>query len=106
MSQAEVSKQTAALRTISEAEQVVLQQWLAGAPHGVSAYISQRGTDNPAMVQRIVVFSLGTRQPLYSVHSPRSADFWIVTSLVENTEVGLFPTLRAALNFVRPALLL
>ena len=106
MIQTETSQQTTAPRTISELEQFILERWLAAAPHGVSAYVSQRSTDNPAMAQRIVVFSRGTRQPLYSVHSPVDSDFWIVSSLTENAEIGLFPTLRAALNFVRPAFLL
>jgi hypothetical protein len=91
-------------RIMTIEEQSVLVQWLAAAPHGVSAYVSQRNTDDPSVAQRIVVTIRGTRQPLYSVHCPVGADFWIVTSLFEGSEVGLFPSLRAALNFVRPAL--
>jgi len=97
---------TATSRSISQQEQVVFERWLSAAPQGVYAFISRRSTDNPTMAQRIVVFSRGTRHPLYSLHAPLDADCWVVTSLVENDEVAWFPTLRAALNFVRPALLL
>jgi hypothetical protein len=90
-------------RMMSIEEQSVFEQWLAAAPDGVSAYVSQRSTDDPSMAQRIVVTIRGTKRPIYSVHCPIGADFWIVTSLVEASEIGLFPSLRAALNFVRPA---
>src|SRR5579863_2277457 len=42
-------------RTTSAEEQRILDRWLTVAPHGVSAYISQRNTDEPAMNNRIVV---------------------------------------------------
>jgi hypothetical protein len=84
--------------------QSVLEQWLAAAPHGISAYVSQRNTDDPSMTRRIVVAVRGARHPPYSVHCPIGADFWIVTVLVEGSEVGLLPSLCAALDFVRPAL--
>lgn len=87
-------------RTTSVEEQRILDRWLTAAPHGVSAHISQRNTDDPAMNNRIVVVGRGTRQPLYSVHCPIDTDEWIVTSLVEDTEVGLFATLQAALTFI------
>jgi hypothetical protein len=87
-------------RTISAEEQRILDRWLTVAPHGVSAYISQRNTDDPAMNNRIIVVGRGKRQPLYSVHSHIGTDIWIVTSLVEDMEVGSFATLRAALNFI------
>jgi hypothetical protein len=91
-------------RIMSIEERSVLLQWLAAAPDGVSAYVSQRYTDDPSLAQRIVVTIHGVRHPLYSIHCPIGADFWIVTSLVEASEIGLLPSLRAALNFVRPAL--
>jgi hypothetical protein len=91
-------------RIMSIEERSALVQWLAAAPHGVSAYVSQRHTDDPSMAQRIVVTIHGVRHPLYSVHCPIGADFWIVTSLAEASEIGLFPSLRAAPNFVRQAL--
>jgi hypothetical protein len=77
---------------------------MAAASGGVTAYISQRCSDDPAMIGRIVVLKRGTWEPLYSVHCPLHLDLWTVTSLVEQSEVGAFPTLRAALNFIRPVL--
>jgi hypothetical protein len=71
---------------------------------GVIAYISQRSGDDPAMIGHIVVLKRGTWEPLYSVYCPLRLDHWIVTSLVEQSEVGAFPTLRAALNSIRPVL--
>src|SRR5579863_4449744 len=87
-------------RTISVEEQSILDRWLTAAPYGFSAYISQRSTDHRVMSNRIVVVGRGTRQPLFSVHSRTDTDVWIVTSLVEEMEIGSFATLRAALNFI------
>jgi len=77
---------------------------MTAAADGVIAYISQRSSDDPSMIGRIVVLKRGTWEPLYSVYCPLHLDLWIVTSLVEQSEVGAFPTLRTALNFIRPVL--
>ena len=91
-------------RTLSPEDRRLLQVWMTAAADGVIAYISQRSSDDPVMIGRIVVLKRGTWEPLYSVHCPLHLDIWIVTSLVEQSEVGAFPTLRAALNFIRPVL--
>jgi hypothetical protein len=62
--------------------------WLL-LPTAFSAYVSQRSTDDASMAQRIVVTIRGTKHPIYSVHCPIGADFWIVTSLVEASEIGI-----------------
>jgi hypothetical protein len=87
-------------RTISAEEQSILDRWLNAAPHGVSAYISHRNTDDRAMNNRIVVMGRGTRHPLYSVHFHADTNVWIVTSMVDDVEVGSFAALGAALNFI------
>jgi hypothetical protein len=55
-------------------EQSVLDQWLAAAPLGVSAYVSQRNTDDPSMAQRIVVTirGKGIRFILFGVPSAQT----------------------------------
>ena len=91
-------------RTMSDEEWELLRVWVASAADGVSAYVIQRRSDDPAMVGRIVVTKGDTRKPLYSFHRPVGLGWWIVTSLVETGEIGSFSTLRDALNFIRPVL--
>ena len=43
-----------------------------------------------------------TPGPFYLVYSPLDANSWTVASVIEQTEIGEFPTLYAALSFVRP----
>jgi hypothetical protein len=47
-----------------------------------------------------------TRRPLYLVYSPLDANSWTVASVIEQAEVGEFPTLYAALSFIRPVRIL
>jgi hypothetical protein len=77
---------------------------MIAASDGVMAYISQRCSDDPELIGRIVVLERATWKPLYSVHCRLRLDLWIVTSLVEQSEVGAFPTLRSALNSIQPVL--
>jgi hypothetical protein len=78
--------------------------WVTAASNGVTAFVSQRSPDDPAIFDRIVVLKRGTPKPLYSVYRPVNLDLWIVSSLVEMGQIGLFPSLRAALNFIRAVL--
>ena len=55
---------------------------------------------------RIVVVDGRTRRPLFLVYSPLDTNSWTVASVIEQTEIGKFPTLYAALSFVRPVRIL
>jgi hypothetical protein len=91
-------------RTLSAEDRRLLQVWMTAAADGVIAYISQRSSDDPAMIGYIVVLKRATWEPFYSVYCPLHLDLCIGTSLVEQSEVRAFPTLRAALNFIGPVL--
>jgi hypothetical protein len=90
--------------TLSDEQGRLLRVWVTAASDGVTAFVSQRSPDDPAIFGRIVVLKRGTPKPLYSVYRPVNLDLWIVSSLVEMGEVGLFPSLHAALNFIRAVL--
>ena len=93
-------------RALSEDEYELLQEWMAASSPPVTAYVSRRATDNSALQGRIVVVDGKTRRPLYLVYSPLDAISWTVASVMEQAEIGEFPTLYAALSFVRPVRIL
>ena len=91
-------------QALSDDNRELLQEWTAAASRTVIAYVSRRATDNSAFYGRIVVTERRSRMPHYLIHCPGGTNTWIVASVSEKSEVGRFPTLRAALNFVRPVL--
>jgi hypothetical protein len=91
-------------RALSDGERELLRVWVDAGAGDVAAYAKGRLNDDPATIGQIVVTKRDTRQPLYRVQSPAGADFWVVTSVIEGSEVGRFPTLRSALNGIRPNL--
>jgi hypothetical protein len=91
---------------LSEDEYELLQEWVAASPTTVTAYVTRRATDNSALHGRIVVVDGKTRRPLYLVYSPLDANSWTVASVIEQAAIGEFPTLYAALSFVRPVRIL
>jgi hypothetical protein len=93
-------------KALSEDEYELLQEWVAACSTTVTAYVSRRAADNSALHGRIVVVDNRTRRPFYLVYSPLDANSWTVASVIEQTEIGEFPTLYAALSFVRPVRIL
>ena len=91
---------------LSQDEYELLQEWVAACSTAVTAYVSRRAADNSALHGRIVVVDGRTRRPLYLVYSPLDTNSWTVASVIEQTEIGEFPTMYAALSFVRPVLIL
>lgn len=87
-------------RPITDGERQILLDWI-GTTDDLSAFVSERRSDDPAIYRRIVVMRRATRRHLYLVHSPKDSDCWIVVSATEQEDIGRFPTLRAALNYVR-----
>ncbi|HUB12064.1 MAG TPA: hypothetical protein VMB34_08910 [Acetobacteraceae bacterium] len=88
-------------RPVTDGERQLLLDW-AEASNDLSAFVSERRSDDPGIYRRIVILRRATRQRLYLIHCPLGSNWWMVTSAVERESVGYFPTLRAALNFVRP----
>ena len=72
----------------------------------MTAYVSRRAADNSAFRGRIVVMDGKAQRPLYLVYSPLNTNSWTVASVIEQAEIGEFPTLYAALSFVRPVRIL
>ena len=83
-----------------------MQEWVAASSNTVTAYVSSRTTDDSAFYGRIVVMDGKARKSLYLVYSPLDTKSWTVASVIEQTEIGEFPTLYAALSFVRPVRIL
>lgn len=104
MSDAHELRPAAPPRTLSDEEHRLLRVWVTAASGGVTAFVNQRRRDDPTIIGRIVVIKRDTRKPLYSVYCPVGLDLWIVSSLVEMAEIGSFPSLRAALNFIQAVL--
>jgi hypothetical protein len=91
-------------RLLTDDERLLLHAW-ATANGVLSAFVSQRQTDDPAIYRRIVVFRRVTKRHLYLIHCPLGSSGWIVLSAVERDDLGYFPSLRDALNFIRPVTL-
>jgi hypothetical protein len=88
-------------RPITDGERQILLDWIA-TTDDLFAFVSERRSDDPAIYRRIVVMRRATNRNLYLVHSPKDSDCWLVMSATERENVGYFPTLRAALNYIRP----
>jgi hypothetical protein len=86
-------------------EQALVAEWLARAGDIAAAYVSHRRTDDPAHYRRIVIVANPEEGPSHLVHSPSGRKRWIVFSLGRKSQIQSFPSLRAALNSIRPVLL-
>ena len=86
---------------LTDDERQLLRDWAAAS--GVhSAFVASRRSDDPAIYRRIVIMRRATKRHLYLIHSPPGSGCWIVLSAIERENLGYFPSLRAALTFVRP----
>jgi hypothetical protein len=91
-------------RPPTAAERALLEEWLATAGDIPLAYVSTRQGDDPALRNRIVIVTDPGQGPSHLVHAPVSRNIWMVLSRGRRTGVRRFPTLRAALNSIRPVL--
>lgn len=89
-------------RPLTDGEREILRSW-ATAVDDVFAFVSERRSDDPTIYRRIVITRTSTGQRLYFIRPPHGNDFWQVLSAREGEDIARCPTLRAALNFVRPA---
>ena len=92
-------------RPLTPVEHALLAEWLAVAGDIAVAYVSSRRGDDPAYYRRIVVVTNYDEGPSHLVHAPSGRDMWLVYSFHEEPRIRSFPTLRAALNSIRPVLL-
>jgi hypothetical protein len=91
-------------RLLAPDERSLVAEWLSGAGDITEAYVSDRRGDDPALHHRIVIVTSPEAGPTHLIHTPSSRNIWIVLSLGRRTKIRRFPTLRAALNSVRPVL--
>lgn len=89
-------------RSIGDNEREILRQWFVETTDIAAAFACERRGDDPAYYRRIVIIEAGMRQPSYLVHCPDGTDVWLLTTLGEEHEVQMFPSLRTALQAVRP----
>jgi hypothetical protein len=88
-------------RALTDWERETLHGW-AETADGFTAFVAERRSDNPAIYRRIVIARRRTKQHVYTIHAPQGMDVWVMVSTTEGEDIGTFPTLGAALEFVRP----
>ena|GEM_PF-6860881 len=81
-----------------------LAGWLASVGDIASIYVSSRSGDDPTHYRRIVIVTKPDEGPSHFVHASYGHDIWIVFSVGRRTTIQRSPTLRAALNSIRPVL--
>jgi len=82
----------------------MVDEWLALAGDVAATYVSSRRGDQPSHYRRIVIVTKPDEGPSHLIHAPPGRDIWMVFTLGRRTGIQRFPTLRAALNSVRPVL--
>ena len=84
-----------------------MAEWIAAAGDIASAYVSSRRSDDPAVYHRIAITASMSDEPSHYVQALAGRDIFMVTTPGpgRRTKVIRFPTLRAALNSIRPVLL-
>lgn len=88
-------------RPLTDGERAILLGWSMAAKD-FTAFVSERRSDDPAVYRRIVISRRAGNRRLYLIHSHQNSDHWIMVSAADREDVGHFPTLRAALNYISP----
>jgi hypothetical protein len=83
----------------------LVAEWIAAAGDVTLAYVSSRGSDDPALRDRIIIFTEPDKVPSHCIHASTGRKIWMVFSAGRRTKIQRFQTLRAALNSIRPVLL-
>ena len=91
-------------RPLTPDEHALVDEWLANAGDIATAYVSNRRGDDPAHYRRVVIVTKPEEGPAYLVHAPSGRNEWIVFTLGPEPQISSFPTLRVALNAIRPVL--
>jgi hypothetical protein len=91
-------------RLLTLDENALVAEWLSVAGDVASAYVSNRRGDDPTLYRCVVIVMNPDEGPSHFIHAPSGQNVWIVFSFAQRTKVQRFPTLRAALNSIRPVL--
>jgi hypothetical protein len=88
-------------RPLTDDERLLLRGWNKAATR-LSAFVSERATDDPAIYRRIVVSRRDTQQPLHLIHASTESAGWIMVAADGAGHFQRFPSLRAALDHLEP----
>ncbi len=91
-------------RPLGPDERALVAEWLANAGDILSAYVSERRSDDPRLHRRVVIVAGPVDRPSHIVHAPSGTITWILATVGPPANVEQFETLREALNAVRPVL--
>jgi len=88
-------------RPLRPEEREVVAEWLAAAEGVTSAYIAERGSDDPAMYRRIVISLKADGWPTHLIHTRSGMDRWVLLHINPEPKVRTFGSLPDALNSIR-----
>ena len=88
-------------RPLGPEERLLVQSWLAACQDIKSAYVSERRSDKPEFLHRVVISAGGTHHPTHTIHAPNGPQWWLLIPLDDPDEVQQFTTLRQALNSIK-----
>lgn len=91
-------------RPLRPDERALLANWLSAAGDIVSAYFSERRSDDPTTYRKIVIHEGDIHGPSYLIHAPESVDAWVTVDLRQGSEGRCFVSLHEALNSIRSVL--
>jgi hypothetical protein len=91
-------------RPLRPEEREVVAEWLAAADGVTSAYIAERGSDDPAMYRRIVISLKEDGWPTHLIHTRSGMDKWVLLDVNPEPKVRTFGSLPDALNSIRRVL--
>jgi hypothetical protein len=91
-------------RRLTPYEHALVVEWLAASGDVTSAFVSNRRSDDAALLHRVIIATGPGDGPSHIVHAPSGRNIWIVFASGPRTRVRRFQTLRAALNSIRPVL--
>jgi hypothetical protein len=92
------------VRPLTPDERALVAEWFAAAGDVVSAYVSNRRSDDPAIYHRVVISTRPDGTPSHLVQALLGRDVWLMFSLGVRTRIQRFRTLGAALNSIRSVL--
>ena len=94
--------QTFPPRALAPDEHALVAEWLSQAGDIVSAYVSERRSDEPTMYRRIVIAAGPGDQPSHFIHAPEGMSCWLRSTIGSHPNIRRFASLRDALNSIRP----
>ena len=92
------------VRPLTPGERALVAEWFASAGDVVSAYVSNRRSDDPEIYHRVVISTRPDGSPSHLIQALLGRDVWLMFSLGVRTRIRRFRNLGAALNSIRSVL--